>query len=352
MATFSIPQVRVAGISAVVPKREVSNHDYHWISKKEREMLIKTTGVEKRRFVEKGTIASDLCCAAADKLIDELGWDRNEIQLLIFVSQSKDYILPASSPMLQDRLKLPHTCLTLDVNLGCSGWVYGMSVAASMLQASKLKKALLLVGDTSTVSASYRDKSTYPLFGDAGTATALEYDEPATSSMHFNLQSDGSGYQAIIIPDGGLRNLFSKESLKIKKRSKGIYRADCQLILDGVEVFNFALREVAPNIKTLQKELETTNDTYDYFVFHQANLLMNETIRKMLKLDKSKVPYNIQKFGNTSCSSIPLLLVSELREQLQTQKLHLMLSGFGVGLSWGCLDMQTENVCCPALIEY
>jgi 3-oxoacyl-[acyl-carrier-protein] synthase-3 len=350
MALFTIPHVRIAGLSAAVPLKEVSNYDYRWISVKERNQLVKTIGVETRRIAEKGQTTGDLCFAAANKLLDELQWDRNEIQALIFVSQSMDYIIPATSPILQERLSLPKTCMAFDINLGCSGYMYGLSVIGSLMSQSRMKKTLLLAGDLSNVTSSYRDKSAYPLFGDAGTATALEYDETATP-MTFNLQTDGSGYQAIIIPDGGVRNRIDKKSFEYRKYSEGIYRNNLQIALNGIEVFNFSLREVVPNIKaTLEYAGKTLND-YNFLVFHQANRLINETIRKMLRAEKEKVPYSIQKFGNTSSASVPLTIVSELKEEIRQKHVRFLLSAFGIGLSWGTVLMETEGVVCTGVLE-
>jgi 3-oxoacyl-[acyl-carrier-protein] synthase III len=351
MAIFSIQNIRLAGLSACVPRKEVSNLDYKWVSAKERQMLAKTVGVEKRRVAEPGTTTSDLCFVAAERLIADLGWDKNDIELLIFVSQSRDFIIPSTSGILQDKLGLPHSCVAYDMGMGCSGWVYGLSAMGSMMSTTGIKKGLLLVGDISTLTASYRDKSTYPLFGDAATATALELDTMAPK-MHFNLESDGSGYDAIIIPDGGLRNFLSKKSFDYKNFGKGIYRNRFQIALNGIEVFNFALREVVPNIKKLMHEMEKTTADYNYVVFHQANLLMNETLRKMMKLDKEKVPYSIQKYGNTSSASIPLTIVSELREKINRGKVNLLVSGFGVGLSWGSIAMELDNIVCPEVLDF
>jgi 3-oxoacyl-[acyl-carrier-protein] synthase-3 len=351
MAIFSIPGVRLAGIAAAVPRKEVSNYDYNWVSVKDREMIVKTVGVEKRRVAEPGTTTSDLCYTAAEKLIGELGWDKNEIELLVFISQSRDYIIPSTAGIIQDRLGLPHSCVAFDIGLGCSGWVYGISVIASMMSATKIKKALLLVGDISTLTASYRDKSTYPLFGDAATATAFELNENA-APISFNLESDGSGFEAIIIPDGGLRNFISKKSFDYKKYATGIYRTRFQLALNGIDVFNFALREVVPNAKKLMQEISKTTADFDFFVMHQANLLMNETIRKMMKIDKEKTPYSIREFGNTSSASIPLTIVHRLREQITTGKVQLLTCGFGVGLSWGSVAIEMDKVVCPEVIDF
>jgi 3-oxoacyl-[acyl-carrier-protein] synthase-3 len=349
MAIFSIPNIRISGMAAAVPAKVVSNLDYKWITLKERQQVVKMIGVEQRHIAEKGQTTADLCFAAADRLLDDLGWDRNEIQALIFVSQSMDYIIPASSPILQDRLRLPKTCMAFDIGLGCSGFVYGLSVIGSLMSQSKMKKALLLAGDLSNVTSSYRDKSTYPLFGDAGTVTALEYDESA-SPMVFNLQTDGAGYQAIMIHDGGVRNWVSKKSFTYKKYGAGIYRNKLQISLDGIEVFNFSLREVVPNIKATLEYAGKSLGDFDYFVFHQANRLINETIRKMLKVEKEKVPYSIQKFGNTSSASVPLTIISELKDEISTKKVRFLLSAFGIGLSWGTVLLETEGVVCSGVM--
>lgn len=350
MANFSVSNVQFSGVAACVPKGKVSNRDYAYLSEAERELLIKTTGIEEKRIVEDGVVTSDLCFEAAEQLIAELQWNKDDIEVLIFVSQSRDYILPATAIILQDRLGLPKTTMALDISLGCSGYVYGLSVIAGMMSASKLKKGLLLVGDVSSLSPNEKDKSTYPLFGDAGSATALTYDESAPE-MHFNLQSDGSGHKAIFIESGGVRNPINADSFVDREVEKGIVRNKRNLVLDGLEVFNFTLREVGPNIQRFFETTDTAKDDYDYFVLHQANKLMNESVRKKLKIEEEKVPYTLQEFGNTSSASIPLTMVVQLRDQLKSKRLNHVLSGFGVGLSWGAAGIQTDHIVCPKLIE-
>jgi 3-oxoacyl-[acyl-carrier-protein] synthase-3 len=221
-----------------------------------------------------------------------------------------------------------------------------------MMSGGAIKKGLFLVGDVSTQTTNFRDKSTYPLFGDAGTATALEYDTDA-EDMHFNLQTDGSGYDAIIIPDGGIRNLASKDSsFELNKYAEGIERTQYDIALDGMKVFNFSLREVSPNIKALAEYCKMDLDEIDYFVMHQANKIMNESIRKKMKIDPEKYPYSIGKYGNTSSASIPLTIVTELRNQVENQNLRMLFSGFGVGLSWGSVILSTRNIFCPEVIEF
>lgn len=350
MAFFTVQHSAIRGISAAVPKNTESNWDYTLLSETEKKLLIKTTGVEFRRRSIDGMTTSDLCFGAAKKLLADLQWDPSEIGILIFVSQSSDYYLPATAIILQDRLGLPKSCMAFDIGLGCSGYVYGLSVISSIMSVSGIKKALLMVGDVSSATCAYEDKSTYPLFGDAGTVTALERDSSA-STMRFDLNSDGSGAEAIIIPDGGIRNLVSPRSFEKKEIAPGIVRADLNLALNGLDVFNFSIKEVPLAIESFLGKSDTTLANYDYLVMHQANKLMNETIRKKIKLEAEKVPYSIQKFGNTSSASIPLTIVSELSNEVRSKSLNLLMTGFGVGFSWGVASLTLNKIVCPNLLE-
>ena len=349
MAFLTVNNISIKGMAATVPASFEKNMDYDWISITEREMLVKTTGIEKRHIASDAICTSDMCMASAEKLITDLNIDKDDIEILIFVSQSPDYFLPATSIILQDKLGLKKTTLAFDIQLGCSGYVYGLSVIGSLMANGKLKKGLLLVGDKSSFSQSKKDKSTYPIFSDAGTATLLQYDENA-ETMHFNLQSDGSGHQAIIIPDGGVRSPWNKNSDDVVKIEEGIERSRRNLVLDGVEVFNFSIREAPVNVKDLLEKTGTTIDDYEYFIFHQANKLMNETIRKKLKLTPEKVPYSLNEFGNTSSASIPLTIVSQIGEILKDKKSRMVFSAFGVGLSWASMNITLDHIHCPKLI--
>ncbi|MCD4725887.1 MAG: ketoacyl-ACP synthase III [Bacteroidales bacterium] len=350
MAVFSIPDIRMAGIAASVPRQEYNNRDYELISEKEKDTFIKIAGVEKRRVAVPGMTTSDLCFSAAHKLLEGLNWKTEDIELLIFVSQSRDYLIPATAGILQDRLGLPKSCMAFDISLGCSGYVYGLSVMGRMMANGAIKKGLFLVGDVSTQNTSFKDKSTFPLFGDAGSATAIEYVKGA-AEMAFNLQTDGAGYKAIIIPDGGIRNFASRESFEYEEISEGITRNKLHIALDGLEVFNFSLREVAPNIRTLLKQVDKNVEDIDYFVMHQANRLMNETIRKQLKINPEKYPYSMGEYGNTSSASIPLTIAAALSEEISGKDLNMLFSGFGVGLSWGSVVLKTDKILCPEIIE-
>ena len=349
MAIFSIDNISIKGVAACVPISVESNLDYDWISPEERNLLIKTTGVLNRRITNKETHASDFCFTAAKKLLEETTTKASEIEIIIFISQSKDYLLPSSATILQDRLQLPKSCLAFDVPLGCSGYVYGLSIIAGMMNIAGLKKGLLLAGDTSSLALNWKDKSAYPLFGDAGSATLLEND--GKTRMDCNLQSDGSNYKAIIIPHGNSRRPVDQESDIEQEVEKGIIRKNKNLWLNGFDIFNFSVKEVPPNVLALLAYANISPDDIKYFIMHQANLLLNETIRKKLKIPAYKVPYSLKDYGNTSSASIPLTMLANLRNELSTGKNKLLLSGFGVGLSWGSIILDTENLIMPDIIE-
>jgi 3-oxoacyl-[acyl-carrier-protein] synthase III len=350
MAFLTVENIRISGVAACVPKAVESNLDYDYISAIERKFLIKTTGITNRRVAPDGMCTSDMCFAAAERLLADLKIEKTAVEALIFVSQSPDYYLPATSIILQDRLGLSKATLAFDIQLGCSGYVYGLSVIGNLMNSGKLKNALLLVGDKSSFSQSKKDKSTYPIFGDAGTATLLTYDEKA-SPLYFNLQSDGSGYQAIIIPDGGVRNPMNEKSSVMEKVGEGIERSRRNLWLDGIEVFNFSVREAPANVLNLMQHFNLTLEEVDYFVMHQANQLMNESIRKKLGFAPEKIPYSLHNYGNTSSASIPLTMVTQLRQQLTNNSVNLLFSAFGVGLSWGSLYAANQQIYCAELLE-
>ena len=350
MAFLHIPNVRLAGLSACVPKKVLENTDYQGFLGDEAQKFIESTGVERHRIADDNICTSDLCYYASEQLIQDLHWDREDIDCLIFVSQTPDYILPATSCILKERLKLNEGTIVLDISLGCSGWVYGLQVISSMLHTGQLKKGILLVGDTIQRTCSINDKSTIPLFGDAGTATAIEYCEDS-EGFRFHLGVDGSGYNAIIIPDGGYRNETTCDSLRLEKIEPGIERHRLHLILNGMDVFSFGITKAPESIRLLAEGYSIDLNKVDYFIFHQANLFMNEKIRKKLNLPDEKVPYTLKEYGNTSSASIPLTMVSEIKKQLEEKNLKLMACGFGVGFSWGTVYLSTDKIVVTDIIE-
>lgn len=349
MAFIDIKDVRIAGMAAGVPRNVRSNlHptlEDNVSSDYSPEDFVATTGVIERR-VSKTLCTSDLCYAAAEKLIEELGWDKNDIEGILFVSQTPDYILPATACILQDRLGLSKECYATDMSIGCSGWLYGLSSLAALVANGGIKKALLMVGDA---KARINSGKGNPLFGSAGTVTALEFKE-GCEGLKFHLGTDGSGFDAIITPDGGSRNQFTEKSLE-KYEYDGLMLNRLQARMKGMDVFAFGISTAPKSIKKLSEHFGIDYQNADYFVFHQANMKMNDVIVKKLKLDPCKVPNSLHYFGNTNGASIPMTIVTQLQKQL-ANPLKLICCGFGVGLSWGSLYFETDcDIVIPDLVE-
>lgn len=349
MAFLEINNILIRGMSAAVPKRTEENKDYPLFKGDEADKFMKSTGIE-RRHVDNTHTFLDLSLAAAEKILEDLQWKKSDVEAVILVTQNPEYLIPATSCIFQDRLGLDEECYTLDISLGCSGWVYGLSALASLGNSGKLKKMLLVAGDTVSNQTGFNDKSAYPLFGNASTVTALEYVEGA-KGFKFHLATNGSGYDAIIIPDGGNRNRFTAESLIDIEVESDIIRNRTDLVLDGMNVFSFGITKPPQSIKKIEEKYELDLDSIDYFLFHQANMFMNEKIRKKLKLAEEKVPYSLRNFGNTSSASIVLTMVTELKEQLREKQLTNLGCGFGVGLSWATVYFTTDKIVCSDLVE-
>lgn len=344
MGLSTLHNVRFAGMATCVPKRVVDNiQDAPPQMRSERERLVRNIGIQQRRLCPEWQCFSDLAFDATEKLLAELDWSRDEIDALIVVTQSPDYIIPATSIILQDRLGLAHTTIAFDVNLGCSGYPFGLHILASMIASGAVKKGLVLVGDR---AGSVKD----PIFSDAGTATALEFD-PKAAPMYFDLNSDGSGHKAIMLPVGGHREPVATYHTIAHRDENGFYRSPMDLILDGTAVLSFSTQRVPPAVQNLLHYAEMDKEQVDYFVFHQANRMINETIRKKLGLPVEKVPSTLHDFGNTSGASLPVTMTARLHETLNDAKHRLLLCGFGIGLSWGGVIVDIESAKFPALIE-
>lgn len=352
MASFSIEHVAIRGVVSCTPSKIEENADYPLFQEGEADKVIASTGIERRRIADEKTTAGDLCYEAAEDLISHLDWEKDSIDCIIFVSQTPDYKLPATSCVLQGRLGLPTTCFALDISYGCPGWIYGLSVIASMLSAGHLRRGLLLVGDTPTKFKNPHDKTAWPLFGDAGSATAVEYDALARP-LSFVLHTDGASHNAIIIPDGGARNPISENSLREVQIERGIARRPLDSNMDGLAVFQFGIKQGPAVTQQLLNEMNLIVDDVDVFLFHQANRYMNEKIRKKLHIDAEKVPYSLQDYGNTSCATIPLTMTVACEHyEFTTRPCTIVATAFGVGLSWGSVLIYQQPLVYLQHIEY
>ena len=351
MALFSVQNIKVGGMACCVPPTIDVNDENPLFQDEEGQKIIKSVGVRKKRIADDDCCSSDLCYQAAEKLILDMGINKEDIECLIFVTQSPDYRLPATSCLLQERLGLSKECHTIDISLGCSGWVYGLSMISALMSVSQMKYGLLLVGETTSKMHSREDRSAWPLFGDAGTATLLEYEE-GCSELVFHTASDGSGANAIIMPDGGYRHPFSEESLKMTEDKDGNKRAAIHSKLDGMDVFSFAISKVPKSIKKVLEKKGLTTSDIDYVILHQANKLINDTIKKKLKLTDEQVPSSIEEYGNTSGATIVQNACARLSKELSTGHHSLIACGYGVGLSWATVYFEINDMYCSEIIDY
>lgn len=352
MAILQYKNVGITAMAACVPRTVIDNYKYtQFFPEEEVRKVVDKVGIYERRFADADTCSSDLCFAAAEKLIFDNHIERSEIDLLVFVSQTPDYRMPATSIILQERLKLNNSVIAFDINLGCSGFLYGLSTVYSYMQQQGLRKALLLDGETRSKVYSPKDRRAAFLFGDAGVAALIERDEKFGDS-YFSLNSDGSRADLIMIKGGGYRHPSSLETLKERVVDEyGNIRSDEQGYMKGADVFNFVIVEIPKDIKRLLQYTGVDKDQIDYYVFHQANDFINTYIAKKIKLDVAKIPSTIHKYGNTSSVSVPLTIVSELKSQLNGADKTLMLSAFGVGLTWGTAIIPFSNCYVSDIVE-
>lgn len=350
MARWEIKNVRMAGVAAAVPGHVVRTSDFDFFTKEEADVFDNTVGIKCRHIAPDSMCASDMCQAAAEKLLAELGWERESVDVLLFESVTGDYRTPPTSCILQDRLSLSEDCFCMDIPMGCCGCMYAITVAGNLLTTGNVKRALLLIGDTALRMGSMKDKSRVPLFGDCGTAMALEYDEKVNDIV-IDFHTYGKGYEALMTPHGGFRYPATPASFDYEDFGNGIVRAPIHTLINGMNVFSFAISRPPKSVETFLTDYNINRDTdVDYFLIHQANKMIVDRIVKKLKLPKEKVPYNLEEFGNLGGASIPSLMVTRIREQLINEKTTLLMSSFGLGLSWGTMLMRTEPMVVPKLI--
>lgn len=350
MATIKYNNVGITAISACVPPKVVSNYDLRYLMSEETlKKLISSIGIKEKRFAESTVCTSDLCYKAARKLMDDNDIDSSSIDFLLYLTMTPDYITPPTSSLLQHRLGLPATTACLDMSLACSGFVYALSTAFAYASMPGINRVLVLVGETMSKLINPKDRVNYPLYGDAGTACLVEKGDFKESV--FMLTADGEGEDMVKIPHGGFRHPITADSLIDKEREEGNFRKDTDITMDGIGTFNHAVIAIPKQVKLLMKEADVVADEIDYLVSHQANRFMIDFIIRRLKFDPEKVPFCLLKYGNTSCASIPLTIVSELESKLGGEK-KLLLSAIGAGWSFGTAYLVTKNIKISPVIEY
>ncbi len=349
MAKDKLKNVKISGIACCVPEDIIYMEEYNDIlGKAEVDKFIKTTGIKQKHCNKSDVVITtgDLCYKAAEKLINELKIDRQSIDVLLLVTQSPDYIEPATACVLQYRLGLSNDCIAYDINLGCSGYVYGLHTAATYLQSGNIKKVLLLAGEVGA-NISPLDNM---LFGEAGTATLLEFDNEQ-KNISFLFKTIGSGYKHLIYPYGGIRHGIGDDNKYVKTSHNGTkyFVGD----MDGTEVFNFTINEVPSLVSEYNDFIGATNSNYDLFILHQANLFILNYLAKKIKISKTLMPISMDIYGNTSSASLALTICDYFnRTNLgdEVKKLNLLVCGFGIGLSLGITSFEISSDRCFPVI--
>lgn len=330
---LSINDVEITAIASTVPATKINNIDLSEVfGEVEVKKIIKNIGVETRHVANDQQTTSNLCYESALRVLGKLNWAPESIGALIFVSQTPDYQLPATACILQARLGLSKNTIAYDVNLGCSGYVYGLYLASTLIN-SGIERVLLLVGDTISKIVKKNDRSTELLFGDAGTATALQ--KQKGTKLRFTLGSDGSGFEHIIAKDKSIND----------NAERGMSSA--YLSMDGGEVFKFTLESVPAMLNSFMQELGLNSDDIDVCVYHQANRFMLKHLSKKSNFKPEQTPLSIVEYGNTSSASIPLTLCS----QKILNKNKVLMAGFGVGLSWGAVYADLSKTVLLNVVE-
>lgn len=343
MALWEIKNVAIRGVTGTVPNHAVKTADFNIFTQEEADIFDNTVGIKNRYIGPDDLCTSDLCFDAAERLLAALGWEKESIDVLVFGSVTGDYKTPPTAGILQHRLGLPTSTFVLDIPMGCCGSMYAINVAGNLLSAGSVKRALLLVGDTALRMGSLKDKSRVPLFGDSGTAMALEYDTTAEDIV-IEFNTLGSGYEALITPHGGFRHPITAESFIEEDFGNGIIRAPKDTLISGMDVFSFAISRPPISIKKMMEKYGLTTENVDYFLIHQANKLIVDRIVKKLKLPLEKTPYDLQEFGNLGGASVPMLMTYNIPNELQTRPLTLLCSSFGLGLTWGTMILRTQKM--------
>lgn len=351
MAFIEVHNVAVRGISACVPQKVECNRDLPFYTKEEAEQVIEKIGIERRHHTSPDVTAMNLCLKAVEKLLTDLQWEKDSIDILAFCTQNPDYINQPNSFLVHDRLGLTEHTMCLDFFHGCPGWVVSLSSLANMMMSGNFRRVLLLDGDTPTKQQYAKNREEKPLFGDAGTATALEFDENA-QPMYFNIGSLSSEGNALIRLNGGFRYPYTLETLQRELNLRTGVLADAAEAgkMDAMDVFSFAITKAPKAMKKLCSNYSLDVNVIDNMYLHQANKVILENIAKRMSVPMVKVPLSLREYGNTTSASIPLTMVSERRKELSEKHQVNLACGFGTGLAWGALYFETDKIVCPPVI--
>ncbi len=338
MAYLNSKGIGIAGIACAVPDNYVTVESFGSVFGEEIPAKFSAgTGIQSMYKALPEQTASDLAYAAAENLFAHIPLDRNRIGIMLLVTQSPDYRRPSSACVLHKRLGLSTDCAAMEINLGCSGFVYGLQTAMNMMEQSDAEYSLLLIGETASKLVDPKDKSIVMMYGDAGAAILLERQKGAeTCSL---LRTDGSRFKTIILPAGGFRDMNPPRERFLC--SDGIERTLYDIYMEGTSVFSFSISDVPRALTDYLAHTGTGVEDYDVFAFHQANQFIIKQISRKLKLPADKVPISLNRYGNTGGISIPLTLCDAYGENGSGVK-RVLMAGFGIGLSWGVTSIPID----------
>lgn len=340
METPNMMTAYIKAIEYALPNTELNNDTLAEINAEwSVEKIEEKTGIRARRIAAQNECASDLGVQAADKLFSTHNISPDDIDYLLFCTQSPDYLLPTTACIMQDRLQLPKTCGALDFNLGCSGYVYGLGLAKGLVESSQAANILLITAETYSKFIHEKDRSIRTIFGDGASATLIQSKiingKKDRFIGPFVYGSDGTGYKNLIVPAGSGRLPISSETSKVSIDEYGNSRSQNNLYMNGPEIFNFTLREVPKSIDQLFAKSGYDISDVDIFIFHQANKFILNHLRKKLKIPKEKFYMSFRDYGNTVSSTIPIALHDAIKDGKISHGDVVLLAGFGVGYSWG-----------------
>ncbi len=327
--------MKIEHIAYHLPRKIVSNKDLteEFLLPFDDSKIFRKTGIRSRHVAEKET-TSQLATTVANKLFSESGFPKSKIDFLLLCTQSPDYYLPTTACIVQNQLGLPTTCGALDFNLGCSGFVYGLGLSKGLIVGSLAKNILLITVETYTKYIHPQDRSVRTIFGDAATATLIVDQEEDQREWEFIFGTDGGGAENLIVPAGGSARPRSEETACEVVDDQGNVRSLNHLYMNGPAVFNFTLETVPRAVTEILAKRNLQIRDIDFFVFHQANKFMLESLREKIGIPEERFYFNISETGNTVSSSIPIALTDALKEDRIRKGDKVMLVGFGVGYSW------------------
>lgn len=330
----TLSNLKISHIAAGLPKKIVSISEYEaFFTEKEIKRIKKSTGVESVHVAAEDKCTSDYAVMLAERLMEENGLTGEDFDGIVFISQTPDYRVPATSVILQDRLGLSQSSVAFDINYGCSGYIYGLYQAALLLSSGSCQRVLVFTGDTQIRMIHEQDRGNRMVLGDGFAVTVMER---GTQSMCYNIHSDGSGYRYILMEAGGWRMPKSERTAEPVTDRHGHPRWPEYTYMDGLEIMNFALNQVPPLVKATLEYAGWNSEEVGTFAMHQANRLILEFLAKRIGVGMDRMPIVMKHMGNTVSASVPLMLTEKHRELERKDALKkVLICGFGVGLSWG-----------------